>query len=182
MPAYSETFKMAREHIYVFQGLLKYTVAKPADNFVMLCKMVMLFGERFLIYTPVYKRCAQATTNDIQHTQDCNFNDLRRVWLWTPGNLLMNADTSTCLKTKNMGRNYLPMVLEQCSSSDLGQKWRCEKRRSLWGISFDSPNITHAARYYTEKDINVRSVNVTVNDGNTWTVFPTNNESSCSAS
>ena len=129
--------------------------------------------------------CARAsTTGIIQHTEDCNFNDLRNVWLWTPGNLLMNAETSTCIQTNNKKGRYLDMSLTECSSSDLRQKWRCEERRLLWGVSFDSPNITHAARYYktdTEKAIKARSVKVKVSKANTWTVFPTNNKSVCSA-
>ena len=96
----------------------------------------------------------------------------------------MNAETSTCIQTNNKKGPYLDMSLTQCSSSGLRQKWRCEERRLLWGVSFDSPNITHAARYYktdTEKAIKARSVKVKVSKANTWTVFPTNNKSVCSA-
>ena len=129
--------------------------------------------------------CVRAsTTGIIQHTEDCKFNDLRNVWLWTPGNLLMNAETSTCIQTDNKKGKFLPMSLTQCSSSDLQKKWRCEERRLLWGVSFDSFNITHAARYYKKdkkKAIIARSVKDKVNKANTWTVFPTNNRSVCSA-
>ena len=96
----------------------------------------------------------------------------------------MNAETSTCIQTNNKKGSYLDMSLTQCSSSDLQQKWRCEERRLLWGVSFDSPNITHAARYYKDdkkKAIKARNLTVKVNKANTWTVFPTNNKSVCSA-
>ena len=138
---------------------------------------------RFLIYNSIFKPCAQANTTRIQHTRDCNFNDLRRVWQWTPGNLLMNVETSTCLQTEEESGKFLPFNLRQCNSSKLGQKWRCEKNGNfiLWGISFDSPKITHAVRYSGgSPNLALRTVK-TVGRGNTWTVFPTNNESVCSA-
>jgi hypothetical protein len=142
------------------------------------------FGEKFLIHNPTVEQCAQADKLNIIPTKDCTFNDPHQVWVWTPGNLLMSVHTSTCLQTKETQTNrYLPMTVTQCSSSDLGQKWRCDESRLLWGISFDSPNITHAVRYHDENTpLNARSVNILVSLGNTWTVFPTNDQSVCSAS
>ena len=144
------------------------------------------FGEKFLIHNPTVEQCARANINklNIIPTKACTFNHPRQVWVWTPGNLLMNVQTSTCLQTKKTQMNrYLPMTVTQCNSSDLGQKWRCDESRLLWGTSFDSPNITHAVRYHDENTpLNARSVNILVSSGNTWTVFPTNNQSVCSAS
>ena len=142
-------------------------------------------GQTFLIHNPTVEQCAQADINklNIIPTKDCTFNDPHQVWVWTPGNLLMNVHTSTCLQTKETQTNrYLPMTVTQCNSSDLGQKWRCDESRLLWGISFDSPNITHAVRYNGNKALKARSVKILVSSGNTWTVFPTNNQSVCSAS
>ena len=140
------------------------------------------FGERFKIQTPEFKQCAIA--DKTIHTIDCAFNDLRQVWLWTPGNLLMNAKTSTCLQTLNTKDDYIPMTLKQCDSSDLRQKWRCTcDEWFLWGVSFTSPTITHAVRYYNRaRNLLVRNVKIKVSKGNVWTVFPTANQSVCSAS
>ena len=94
----------------------------------------------------------------------------------------MNVGTSRCLQITNTGGDYLPLSMKPCSSSDLRQKWRCEERTLLWGIAFDSPNTTHAVRYdENEHRLVARSVAVKVNDENTWTIFPTNNKSVCSA-
>ena len=140
------------------------------------------FGERILIYNPryKYKLCARAAR--AVHHKSCTFNDLLQVWLWTPGNLLMNVETSTCLQTSKTQSDFLPMTVTKCNSSDLGQKWQCDERELLWGISFDSPNITYAVRYYyKDQNLKVRSVQRLVSPGNTWTVFPTTNQSVCSA-
>ena len=141
------------------------------------------FGERFLIHNHIFKLCARAD-GSIRHTKDCNFNDLRQEWLWTPGNLLMNAQTSMCLQAKKTTvANFLSMMVTQCNSPDLGQKWRCDDSRQLWGTSLDSLNITHAVRYYyQDKYLKARSVKYLVSVGNNWTVFPSNNRSVCSAS
>ncbi len=140
------------------------------------------FGERILIYNPVYKLCARAA-RAVHHNKSCTFNDLRQVWLWTPGNLLMNTETSTCLQTRETGSNYLPMTVTGCNSSDLGQKWRCDERELLLGVSFHSPYVTHIVRYYhKDEDLKARSVTrAKPTGGNFWTIFPTNNQSICSA-
>ncbi|CAB4001084.1 Hypothetical predicted protein, partial [Paramuricea clavata] len=141
------------------------------------------FGEKFLIHNPIFKLCMRAD-GSIRHTKYCTFNDPRQVWLWTPGNLLMNAQTSTCLQAKKTTKaNFLSMTVTQCNSPDLGQKWRCDDSRQLWGTSLDSINITHAVRYYNnDKYLKARSVKYLVSPGNNWTVFPSNNRSVCSAS
>jgi hypothetical protein len=115
----------------------------------------------------------------------CNSNDIRQVWFWTPGNLVMNAETSTCLQTSNANaaQDYIPLTLNQCDSSDLRQKWLCDKRL-LWGVSFDSSNITHAVRYYRPgRTLLVRSEKKKAKqETKIWTVFPTTNQTVCSAS
>ena len=143
------------------------------------------FGEKILIYNPVYKLCARGA-GAVHHNKSCTFNDLRQVWLWTPGNLLMNVETSTCLQTrKTKSNDYLPMTVTGCNSSDLGQKWQCDEREEyqLLGISFDSPDITHIVRYYNmDPNLKAKSVRIgKLSAGNTWTIFPTNNQSICSA-
>ncbi|CAB4035389.1 Hypothetical predicted protein, partial [Paramuricea clavata] len=143
------------------------------------------FGEKFLSHNPIYKLCARADIDGrIRHTKYCTFNnDPRQVWVWTPGNLLINAQTSTCLQARKTKSAFiLSMTVTRCNSTDLGQKWRCNDSRLLWGTSLDSPNITHAVRYYAQDNyLKARSVRQ-VSRGNTWTVFPSNNRSVCSAS
>ena len=96
----------------------------------------------------------------------------------------MNTETSTCLQTKNTGKDYLPpMTVTKCNSSDLGQKWQCDERELLLGISFDSSDITHIVRYYhSDPNLKARSVRRgKPTAGNIWTIFPTDNQSICSA-
>jgi hypothetical protein len=97
----------------------------------------------------------------------------------------MNAETSTCLQTgnSNAAKDYIPLILNQCDSSDLRQKWLCDKRL-LWGVSFGSSNITHAVRYdEPEATLLVRSERKKAKQKTKiWTVFPTTNQTVCSAS
>ena len=156
---------------------------KRRNSNISLYFFVAGFSERIHIYTPIFKRCALPDTGESIRirTMDCTQNDLRQKWLWAPGNLLINAETSTCLQTTKTNIEYIPMTLKQCDSSDLRQKWRCEGL--LWGVSFNSPNITHAVRYKDRvSTLKARSVKRDVNRGNIWSVFPTENRSVCSAS
>ena len=74
------------------------------------------------------------------------------------------------------------MRLTRCDSKDVRQKWQCEyyEEYILWGVSIDSPNITHAVRYYKSEKLLARNLSILVNDGNTWTLYPANNRSVCS--
>ena len=73
------------------------------------------------------------------------------------------------------------MSLTRCDSKDVRQKWQCEyyEKYILWGVSIDLPNMTHAVRYHRNRPLSARHLNI-VNDGNTWTLYPTNNRSVCS--
>ncbi|XP_028417711.1 uncharacterized protein LOC114542168 [Dendronephthya gigantea] len=143
------------------------------------------FSKKFLIYNPTPSKCALLASNNGIRPMDCDSNNLRQVWLWTPGNLLMNAQTSTCLGTRKRSGNYLPMTTTQCNSLKLEQEWLCEARQSvhLLGLSFSNyPNITHAVRYLRSMpNLLAKSIMEIAIRGNSWTIFPTNNQSVCSA-
>ena len=74
------------------------------------------------------------------------------------------------------------MSLTRCDSKDARQKWQCEYYEDyiLWGVSIDSPNITHAVRYYRSNALSARNIRTLLNDRNTWTLYPTKNRSVCS--
>lgn len=167
-------------------GTVAFDLLKNRRNYLLYYIFLFAagFSKKFLIHNPISSKCALASDASIQ-PMDCTSDNLRQVWLWTPGNLLMNAQTSTCLETKTRNGNYLPMTTTRCDSSELQQKWRCKEKHSvhLLGLSFsNNPNITHAIRYLRSRPtLLARSVKILVNGGNSWTIFPTNNQSVCSA-
>ena len=142
------------------------------------------FGKPFLVYNYPGNICARVneTRRATYYSRTCNARDLRQIWVWTPGNLLMNLFNYQCLEVHGRIRDYRNIYLSLCNSSTKNQKWRCNNHL-CFGISSDKTptTLTHALRYNSGKPTLLARIFSIIDMGSLWTVYPEGNKSVCAA-